>query len=1018
MTFFRDGIRRGSRPEAGAELNRLHSHSAKCCIESESVLHTWQRIFPYLNSLPLDTSISIHIGSVPQRYGAVLLLLHWNDLEPLIDLRSALADMSNSSAILSQTLQSITAIKLRELHKQKASFASRKSKILSEADGAPDNRKKISILLEGIVKLDKSNTNESLEHVQDYELEKILGNASLGNIRRFLDQSRYDPSTPSFLLPEFERELRQILDQKDRKFDYADLYSRLLTEWLQSDAANIADALDNGTLDGEFEVVEKQKERLRQLSEKFESVVFTPSEVDTDAITKLLSGLFASEDSEKALLALRKRIKHFGNDFAARPKPINLEVLGWSITGLLQSDLLSDEKKNTLESFLKDDIALTEIADVLNMRFADLEAWSWDADEGIPVEPRRQLNGKYRVVMDEDILQSVFLHFIGTTWSIEFKSQLQVLVHDENVWQKTQTAMPRDESEKREYYLGKGGFHANEGIAWERQDTYEHAFFMCQLPTDVSIGGGGYDAEDEADARKPQESSQIKQQLLRTLGTEVLINRSLNGRVAVVRSDIQWFATSTSHSTVDTILEFFGVPKVWRRFFQRYLEAPLRMVGLEGDSDAVRTRKRGVPIGHVFQKLFGELIIFAMDLAVNQEAGVLLYRLHDDLWLCGEPEKCAKAWMAMERCAKTMGVEFNQSKTGSVYLDDNSEKDAQIVATLPEGQVVLGFLELHATTGNWVIDHKQVDAHVKQLKRQLSECNSIFAWIQTWNSCIGRFFNYTFGQPANCFGRGHVDMILETHQKMQQELFEDRDNDHSSVAEYLRKTISERFDVKDIPDAFLYYPEELGGLGLRNPFISFLVVRDQVLKDPQARMTKFFKQEKKSYKRAKDEFDALNERDRARRLDSIIGKNSDSSTDLNPWISITSTQNGLETKVSKPSWGGPTGTEFMTFAEFIEYRESSSFELRSAYNDLLVLPPKQDATPSREVSDNQSELTNGRYSPLAWNRMSSDRKWIIQLYSKDVLRRFGGLNIVDKGLLPMGVLTLLRNRKVTWQAVL
>lgn len=72
-----------------------------------------------------------------------------------------------------------------------------------------------------------------------------------------------------------------------------------------------------------------------------------------------------------------------------------------------------------------------------------------------------------------------------------------------------------------------------------------------------------------------------------------------------------------------------------------------------------------------------------MDLAVKQEAEILLYRLHDDLWLCGEPEKCAKGWKTMQRCAQIMGLEFNMSKTGSVCLsEDVAEKD-RILAILP-----------------------------------------------------------------------------------------------------------------------------------------------------------------------------------------------------------------------------------------------------------------------------------------------------------------------------------------------
>lgn len=282
--------------------------------------------------------------------------------------------------------------------------------------------------------------------------------------------------------------------------------------------------------------------------------------------------------------------------------------------------------------------------------------------------------------------------------------------------------MPKEEFARRKYYLDSS--YVSQGLAKEREDTYEKNFFMCQLP--ASLGAVEGDYEDDSYSRQKQPLN-VKQLLLRTLGTEVMVQQSLHGEVALVQSDLQWFATSTSHSAVLAVLRFFGVQPVWISFFQRYLEAPLRMIRLEGSSTEVRIRKRGVPIGHVFQKLFGELIIFAMDLAVKQEAEILLYRLHDDLWLFGEPEKCAKAWKTMQQCAQIMGLEFNMSKTGSVCLSEDLAKKDRILAILPEGKVAVGFLELDANTGEWVIDQRQVDAHIQQLQKQLAGSKSVFS---------------------------------------------------------------------------------------------------------------------------------------------------------------------------------------------------------------------------------------------------------------------------------------------------
>ena len=981
------------------------------------------------------------------------------------------------STSLSQTLHSITAIKLRELSKQKSAFATRKASILAQLsndneatpttnknnedtdDHAPlkSTHDKIIHLLTSIAKLQGHHASKSFDDIATYELDNVFERVSAGsninglppaiNVRHYLRQSQYDPSTPAALLPEVEHSLCQLLEQKEERFAYADLYSRLLTEWLESDAVGAGAGAgrkkmvqtdeaaeggsdDGGSSDGEggFEVVERQTERLKQLSEKFEAVVFEPLDVDVAAVEELLGGLFVGEEGQKALTKLRKRMRKFGDRMAANERPFDQTSLKWCIKGLLKSDLLSDVNKTTLEAFLKDDVVLAEIADVLTMRFVDLQSWTWDAEkEGIPVEPRRQLNGKYRVVMDEDILQSIFLHYIGTSWAVEFNDALKEVVSNRNVWRLTEH-MPRAEKEKQEYYLRRGKIHAQDDVAHTRQSTYENAFFMCQLPSSLNVDEGvaGYDDDEEADVTKgPRKATgaHIKQQLLRTIGTEVLLNRSLYQQVAVVQSDLEWFATSTSHATVDTICKFFGVSSIWRKFFQRYLAAPLRMVGLEGQQGEVRTRKRGVPIGHVFQKLFGELIVFSMDLAVNQEANMLLYRLHDDLWLCGDPTQCAKAWKAMNRCAKVMGVTFNQSKTGSVYITDNDvARDAQVATTLPKGRVALGFLELEAETGDWIIDQKQVDAHAKQLQKQLAECTSVFSWVQTWNSCIGRFFNFTFGEPANCFGRAHVDMILETHRRIQQQLFNNstgtdskQGSDESSttgsisVTEYLKSFISARFNVSNIPDAFLYFPEEMGGLGLRNPFIPFLVVRDGVIESPQKRMEQFFKAEKKAYNSFMKEFQNLDDRDRAHKLVGIVGWNM---TDGHgkPF---------KRDKASAHAWSGPAdeGPTFLPWEEFVRYRISSSSDLEQVYNDLLATPYKNEIQAVRQVSDAINFLAIAT-PELAWDKMSSERKWLVQMYAKEVFKRFGGLNLVDKGALPIGVLKVVRGRKVVWQSVL
>lgn len=106
----------------------------------------------------------------------------------------------------------------------------------------------------------------------------------------------------------------------------------------------------------------------------------------------------------------------------------------------------------------------------------------------------------------------------------------------------------------------------------------------------------------------------------------------------------------------------------------------------------------------------------------------------------------------------------------------------------------------------------------------------------------------------------------------------------------------------------------------------------------------------------------------------------------------------------------------MPFNEYIRYREITDPMLLYTYKELLKTPAEHDVRPTKAVVGALDHLKENK-PELAWNwnQFDSDQKWIIQLYSADVLERFGGLNLVDRNLLPMGVMKMLRARKVVWQ---
>ena len=620
--------------------------------------------------------------------------------------------------------------------------------------------------------------------------------------------------------------------------------------------------------------------------------------------------------------------------------------------------------------------------------------------------------------MDEDVLEALLTHWIGTCWAVRLKRALNSTRSSSRLWNQY-TRIPEDEKAKRKYYFNEWTYEqmlSNDNVASERQRIYNEDFFMAPLPSKEFEEAGGYDDDDdtpESDRKSPKD---IKQLLLRTLATEVIMRRSLEGEVAVVQSDFQWFATAIAHTTVFAVLRFLGIQEEWITFFKKVLEPPLNML----DENGVRKRKRGLPMAHVFEKLFGELVLYFMDLAVAQSGGTILYRFHDDLWLAGSPASCATAWKTMEEFARVMGLDFNQNKTGSVYLTDGKRsKDEDVVKALPQGPVVMNFLVLDPQSGRWIINQDHVQEHVNQLQKQLAESKSVLQWVKTWNSCIGRFFSYTFGEPAHCFGQTHVGNILQTHRDMQKFLFNSKEAG-TTVTEYIKHMLSTRFDMNDIPDSFLFMPESLGGLGLKNPFISLLLLHSYICKDPEKHMEKFDDGEKEDYDTAKKEFEALSEKERRKRYKAAFPTE--------------------EYENKKPPLSWKDGQTFMGFEEFVKYREVTSRRLFDVYTYFLKQPDEDSVSGTNRVKNGLKALS---YEPegLEWRdaaNVDTELLWTIHFFEDELFEKFGGLEVVDKGLLPMvrssilslvicvvwankvtqGVLKALRSRKVTWQMVL
>jgi hypothetical protein len=705
-----------------------------------------------------------------------------------------------STDVLSQTLSSITAIKLDQLQQQKEAYQKKKSSLCENAASETGTATRAKALLKGCKELRALGLKSS---------------PALSSLDEFLDQAEYDPSVTEPLLKEYEAVINQHMDAQTNKYEFASLYGKLVEEWIasgNSDAASTAEGSD---------LVVVGREEMHQQRATWEEYVFKAKETDPEAIKTYLGDVFSSKEAKRSLEAVKKTLESFQKGWESR-RHFDETTLETVIQGMLRSDILTEEKRTTLREFKANKVILSEIADVLNMRMSAMATWSWGTP--LVVEQRRNLNGRYRFYTDEDLLHSIFVYYVGLQWAVQLRQALTTFTKAEGVWKPDTKPISKADARRRHFFLDNKTVLSS-GSVQKQRDAHFHDILLDQLPSSFHEVRGSYGGDEDKEGDTKPSHVNVVQGLLQRLQAEIIMQTKLGKDITVIRSDFKWFGPSLPHSTIFAVLEFFGVRAEWISFFRRVLEADIRFKQDAPDTP-VQVRKRGTPMSTPITDLFGESVLFCLDYAVNQKAaGTRLYRLHDDMWLWGNSGTCGEAWNVITQFTDTMGLEINSDKTGSARIMSGNATAASTTpsGTLPEGDVKWGFLKLDPATGRFLINQEEVDKHIDELRVQLSACRSILDYIQAWNIYGHRFFANNFGKPANCYGRAHIDSMLATFRRIQEKLFP---NQPGGVGEHLKLMIASRFDISpsDIPEGYLYWPSSLGGLGLQNPFISLLLL--------------------------------------------------------------------------------------------------------------------------------------------------------------------------------------------------
>ena len=172
--------------------------------------------------------------------------------------------------------------------------------------------------------------------------------------------------------------------------------------------------------------------------------------------------------------------------------------------GLLASDLLIEEKRATLKLICSSKKLLADITDVLNIRLSFIEEWSWDG--AVLAEQRRQRGGRYRIFHDEDLLDSLFLQFIGTKWSVKFKHALAIISRPEV------TAMTSHDSNRRRHSIAENA-HGN--VSQKRKELFKNENFLSQLLQREDEVFRGYDDDNDNDENENDQQCHLSEVSIR-----------------------------------------------------------------------------------------------------------------------------------------------------------------------------------------------------------------------------------------------------------------------------------------------------------------------------------------------------------------------------------------------------------------------------------------------------------------------------------------------------------------------
>jgi len=169
------------------------------------------------------------------------------------------------------------------------------------------------------------------------------------------------------------------------------------------------------------------------------------------------------------------------------------------------------------------------------MQLASIESFSWP-QEGVHVEMRRHLSGKYRAYMDTEIITALLFQYLGMRWSIEFKSAFRGVVRS-SAWKRDAREFNREERLERSECFKEPKTDVRLSVEEQRRIEQGDMFFMTQLPGELA----SLSPYDEDPVVTGPKVVNVQQTLLKIVNTEIYLKQALYGQCTVVRTDLEWY---------------------------------------------------------------------------------------------------------------------------------------------------------------------------------------------------------------------------------------------------------------------------------------------------------------------------------------------------------------------------------------------------------------------------------------------------------------------------------------------